>query len=360
MARARLGPLVIDLRGKLGNSVFDNYKGIHIVRALPSYTTNPQSTHQSDVRSALAEFVNAWRGLPLDKKQLWTQMITKFPRLDESDARMNRGGLITVPRGPFSGYNAFIACNMNRYTSGYSPVTDILEDAPINAEVPEAIKNLSATKAGRVITVAWEYINPGPREERLEIWIRSIDAGIHPQLIYSEDRNADGNTDISTVRKTSGIDVELPNGVYQLQAMIVNQYGLTSQPSELVYIQLGGEDVFTYFSTRQQVVNLNNVVADIAWTTLDLSSLIPAGAHTAILLMEHTNNVAGGAPSYFAARKDATQAGACKGLITPATNAQGGTPFICPITTDRKIDYMVDITAPMDVDVDVYLIGYIE
>lgn len=360
MARAVLGPLIQDLRGRLGNQVFDNYKGVHVVRSLPTVTTNPQSYHQTVVRTALSQFIIAWRSLTLSQKQAWEQVAAKLIRGKESDARMNRGGLISVPRGPFSAYNAFIALNLNRYLYGYSVLTDVLTDAPNNMTLPEPLLNFSAVVVARTITASWQYINPGPLTQRLGIWIKSNDAGIHPQLIYTEARNANGSASFTEARKTSGITVDLPNGVYQLQAIIVDNNGLTTSPSELVFVQLGGADVFTYFATRQTVLALANVVADVAWTEIDLSALIPAGAHTAILAAEGIVNVAGGQPAVVEFRRDATQGAAHRYPIAGGLAALPGGGFSCPLTSARKIEYFINIAAPMDMAVNVFLVGYIE
>lgn len=361
MARAILSALLGDLRGKIGNMVFDNYKGVHIVRSMPTVTTNPQSAHQTDLRTAMAVFVQAWRGLTLQQKQLWIQVGCEFIRGLESDAKLNTGGLITVPRGPFSGYNAFIACNMNRYTSGYSLITDVLETAPLAQEKPAPLKSFSAVVGGRTITASWTYITPGPLDERLEIWIKSVPAGIHGQLIYTEARNADGSKDITQARKTSGILVDLPNGVYQLQAMIVNKYGLTTAPSELVFVQIGAEDMFTYLAVREKIINLMALAAGVPDTDLDLSLFIPAGAHTAILearLYVATTNPGGTAGLHL--YKSAAQGDAihlqCQMDDYTMHNDNGH----CPIDTARHIRYLVDFSSLSgNVDVEVWLLGYI-
>lgn len=234
MARIVLGGFINDIRGSVGGFVFDNYSGVHIVRSKPSFTTNPQSPAQSNVRAAMQAFVTKWKSLTQAEHDAWEQMRSEFPAGGESDAKLSRGGLITVPRGPFTAWNAFLACNMNRYLSGYSLLTDILIAPPIGFSKPEPLKTVSATAGIGEVTFCWEYITPGPRNERLEVWIKSVDAEVHPQLIYTEARNADGCTVITSVRGKGGIPLTPTPGTYRLQAMVVSQYGLTSQPSELV------------------------------------------------------------------------------------------------------------------------------
>lgn len=351
-----------DLRGKVGNVVFDNYCGVHIVRSMPAYINNPQSAYQTYARAAMTVFVQAWKNLTLDQKQLWRVLAVDFIRGKESDARMNRGGLISLPRGPFSGYNLFIACNMNRYMSGYAPLTDILEDAPISKAKPEPLKTFSVSKAGRTLTPAWEYITPGPLNERLEIWIRSIDAGVHPQLIYTEARNADGSTDIVHIRKTGGAWSYLPNGVYQLQCQIVNEYGLVSPPSELVYIQLGGADTFTYLPARLNVFTLNNQAVSIPDTDVDLSATIPAGAHAAIVVLTmYTTAIGTAGTKSFQLYNSLAQGDALRILQDNSQNDLEGKQAHIPLSSDRHMRYSythagVGGTTTLALD----LLGYIE
>jgi hypothetical protein len=315
------------------------------------------------VRTALAVFVEAWRGLTLDQKNVWAQLASGMIKGKESDARMNRGGLISVPRGPFSGYNAYIACNLNRYTYGYSVLTDILEDAPLGRALPEPLLSFAVTKAGRELTAAWTYINPGPLEERLGIWIRSVDAGIHPQMIYTEARNADGSTVIAEARRTSGIDVTLPNGVYQLQAIIVNQYGLTTAPSELVLIQLGGADVFTYFAVREPILNLDNQVTPLGPIRIELSALIPDGAHSAIVLVQISQVTAGTAgAATLRVRKDLFQGASIVLEVnrSPTVPNMKSDCAIMGIHSNRTIEYDMDYSGDAQYDLDIYLLGYVE
>lgn len=362
MARAVLGPILQDLRGKLGNAVYDNYKGVHIVRSMPSYINNPQSEHQILARAAMTAFVEAWKGLTLDQKQLWNVLSVDFIRGKESDARMNRGGLISLPRGPFSGYNTFIACNMNRYSSGYSAIDEILEDAPIGKAKPDPVSETIIGKTGRQITYGFNFTVEEPREERVVVWIRSIDAGIHPQIIYTEARD-DGNTiSITEAKKTSGIWVTLPNGVYQLQTQITNQYGLTSPPSELMFIQLGGADTYTYLTPRVQVLDLNAQAGNVGITDIDLSGEVPEGAHSAIILAEIIPTALGGAGlNELLLCKSAAQ-GVCVVVtnIQPQ-NDQNFETAIMAITSDRKIRYAFNFSgAPAAFDLNVWLLGYIE
>ena len=238
MARATLGPLLNTLSGKLGNGVVTNSKGLFSVRAMPKSVKNPHSHEQSHSRAALAVFVEAWRDLTIGQKRLWIQVANQMRHGQESDASVSRGDLIMVPRGPFSAYSAFITCNMNRYMYRYSDLDDVLTAAPIKKPILEPLLTFWASFAGVTITPEWTYITPGAVDAMLGIWLKSSEAGIHPQLAYTEPRNADGNVPLTSARGANGYPVDLPNGVYSVQAIIVDQYGFTTAPSQLVSVKV--------------------------------------------------------------------------------------------------------------------------
>jgi len=360
MARVILGPLINDIRGSIGNQVFDNYNGVHIVRAKPSYITNPQSAQQSKVRLSTATFVSAWQSLTLAQQQAWCEVAHTFPTGKESDAKLSRGGLVTVPRGPFSAWNAFLACNMNRYMSGYSTITDVLIVPPVGLSLPEPLKSVSATSSTGSITFSWTYINPGPKNERLEVWIKSNDALVHPQMIYTEARNADGSVTITSVRSRGGLYIVPPRGTYRLQAQIVDKYGRTSQPSELVLTRILGDDMFTYLSDPVLVLNLTGVVAPVARTPLSLAAQIPAGAHSAILRIQIQQTAFGAAGNKLATYRDAV-------VTIPQMEVQSDTAAnivvedegLQPIDTARAIEYGIACGAASTLTCKIYLIGYI-
>ena len=238
MARATLGPLLNTLSGKLGNGVVTNSKGLFSVRAMPKSVRNPQSHEQSHSRAALAVFVEAWRGLTVNQRRFWVHLAAQMRRGQASDASVSRGDLITVPRGPFSAYSAFITCNMNRYMYRYSDLDDVIVIAPLIRPLIEPLLTFTVGFAGVTITATWTYITPGPLDQRLGIWLKSAEAGIHPQLIYTEARNANGNVPLTSARGANGNSIDFPNGVYYLQAIIVDQYGFTTAPSQLVPVKV--------------------------------------------------------------------------------------------------------------------------
>lgn len=365
MARAVLGPILTDLRGKLGTSVFDNYKGIHVVRSMPSVIVNPQSEYQTFARDALSAFVTAWKNLTLAQKQAWSQIACQMIKGQESQGKRDRGCLIPVSRGPFSAYNAFVSCNLNRHSSGFSDLDEVLETAPDNIVLPEPLKSFSATVTDHGITASWEYVNPGPRFERLEIWIKSTGAKVHRQLLYTEARNADGSVELTSARGRLGTWIAFPPGVYSLQARIVNKDGFPTAPSELAFVQIGGAEMFTYLATRLNILNLPDVRANIAYTQIDLSATIPEGAHSAMISVEATAHAGAAAQiCNVHIRKDVA---AGDTFIHGVHAGNANTLVLCesstvPITIGRQLEYAVTDHpgAALGVGLQVYLIGYIE
>lgn len=360
MARIVLGPLVNDIRGSVGNQVFDNYNGVHVIRAKPSVINNPQTEAQMFVRFVLSILTVEWQNLDLDEQLAWKQLTIYFPQGKASDAKLSSGGLITTPRGPFSGWNCFLANNMNRFISQYPVVPAVLTFPPIGEEMPEPVRNLSAVAATGKITVSWTYLLPGPSTDYLQIWIKSVDAMVHGQVIYTIPKNANGSYTITQVKSRGGLWITPPRGTYKLQAQIIDENGFVSAPSRLVQVRIKGDDVFTYLASPTNVLSLPGQVASIARTVLDLSTFIPAGAHSAILRCNMVTAVGATLGDQLRLYRDAVPIQSAMNL----TNGQALATVIdeegvVPISTTRTIDYVFDQGAGNTTDLYIYLVGYI-
>jgi hypothetical protein len=70
MARIDLSPLVSDVRGKVGDTVFSKWKGTNYIRTRVT-PANPNTTAQQNVRDAMARLVSIWQELDADLKAAW-------------------------------------------------------------------------------------------------------------------------------------------------------------------------------------------------------------------------------------------------------------------------------------------------
>jgi hypothetical protein len=271
--------------------------------------------------------------------------------------------LIKKKKGPYSPSNMFLLINENRYKAGLAVFTDILRDAPLGRPRPEALRTVSAVVAGNNIEFSWTLITNVPKTDRLILWIRSINAKIHPQVAGNAPCFPAGTFTISTVRAISGIPISIPPGVYELQAQTVNDYGKTGVVSELLRLRVGPDNLTpVFYSPRQTLVALPLVAADIPWTTVSVAGIVPPQANGLIIYAE----IFGIGPNInsatLAIRKAATQ-GPCIQLVslpfiqTPQPKANNG---IVPITDPLTFDYSVLGVLPLNAyGINIFAIGYI-
>lgn len=70
MAKISLSPLVVDIRNKIGDTVFSKWKGINYVRSRVD-PSNPNTENQQEVRNALKVLVLMWQALGGVHKICW-------------------------------------------------------------------------------------------------------------------------------------------------------------------------------------------------------------------------------------------------------------------------------------------------
>jgi hypothetical protein len=341
------------------------YRGIPVVRKAPTVVTNPNSTNQSKVRTAVGYFGGIWKTILSTDKDSWEHFARTQISAVDSEKKVYRGAVIKPPQGPLHGFNAFIQCNMNRYMSGLSLIDDAQLIAPIGLPRPDPITSLTVLQSGYGFDVAWTTSDPNPKTDRIEIWLRNISGMIHTQMIATANVIPNGTVTISTVRGASGIAITPPPGLYMVQAQIINDKGLASTPSEIIYYYAPGDDVFTWLTPRVLMLNLPGILANIAWTTLGIGALVPVGAHSIIATMDTKRTGVGGTlrdSGYFQVRRDVTQDVCMRqktlrnvGAGVPADSEQG----IIPVTSSRTFQYNYVLTFAGSCDITMYLIGYI-
>jgi len=103
MATVKLGPMVVEARGKIGGSVFSRNKGGGYVRAYAN-PTNPQSGRQQIVRGYMATLQAYWRDTcTADERDGWESLAA------ETDFSNRVGDQIRI-----SGLNLFLRTNTLR------------------------------------------------------------------------------------------------------------------------------------------------------------------------------------------------------------------------------------------------------
>jgi hypothetical protein len=367
MAKFIPGPLVSSISGTVGQVVFSSYKGVGVIRKLPASVFNPNSPAQTAARTAASYISQQYANLqPIDDGS-WEAEAAAINK----ERKGNAGGpgchdsIMKGHTGPMSGFNAFLLRNYNRYSAGITPYTQILTNPNLGVPRPEGLATTQAVVVNNTIVFSWTLITNVPKLDRLKLWIRSIDAHIHVQLIATAPCFPAGSITISTVRSVSGIPITLPPGRYNLQAKVTDINGRESVDSEVITVRLGPDNFNqVYFAPRTLLVNLPNLAAAIPWTTLSVAGLVPPNANAIIVYTEIETFLAGLAGTYaiINLRKDVTQGISLQRQITG--NAPAIVPVsdsgIIPLTSTLSFDYQV--TKSVDVttyNARVYLIGYV-
>jgi hypothetical protein len=107
MARVTYGALVVDLAGSIGGTTFQKNSSGAIARSRAYTPVNP-SVLQSDRQLALCRFVALWPSLTVIQKTAWNDLAA-------AHLKINDWGVSSR----VSGYQWFIAYNLNGYTQGY-------------------------------------------------------------------------------------------------------------------------------------------------------------------------------------------------------------------------------------------------
>lgn len=111
MAKLLFTAFLADARGKLNGSVFSKNRGGAYVRTKVT-PTNPQTSYQSLVRSRLANFSAAWRGLSESVRAQWNASVSTF-------ARTNVFGAQKL----LSGHQLYVGLNSQIEAAGGSAIT---------------------------------------------------------------------------------------------------------------------------------------------------------------------------------------------------------------------------------------------
>lgn len=139
MALIRPGPMVSDLRGSVGGTVFSRNRSGLYVRGRVS-PTNPNSITQQQARAFMTQATQAWNSLTAIQRAGWNSYAGSVVR--------------TNPLGDsftWSGQQAFVATNCMRYQVGLATLTT----APVvNSAGPTITPTMSVTAGSTTLTVS--------------------------------------------------------------------------------------------------------------------------------------------------------------------------------------------------------------
>jgi len=118
MALVTLGPLVGQVSGRLGATIFSHNKGGPYVRN-GSIPTNPNTTYQQNIRANLANRSQEWAGLTDTQRMAWGAWAVENP------VRNRLGKAVQL-----SGQQSYIQLNHRLQQSGSTLITDPPVEAP--------------------------------------------------------------------------------------------------------------------------------------------------------------------------------------------------------------------------------------
>lgn len=231
MARIKLGPNIVDIRGKVGEVVYSVWKaGVAYCRKTAAIIANPKSLRQGQVREFVAQYATKWyTTLTAAQRNGWNELAQRLAGLADG----SQGGILNmVPKigGIMSGQNAYIAFNVRAKLSGVAGG----DDAPLGEDQPTAPTGVSAVYLAGTLTVTWT--EPAIKETgyKVAVWFRSHEKTYHKQ---SEGAYAISPAAMTQAESAGGVKmlftVAAPfNSIVQLQT--VNPSGWASPGSEAV------------------------------------------------------------------------------------------------------------------------------
>lgn len=111
MAVVKLGPLINDIRGSIGELTYANWRGQTVVKKKAPKVTNPSTEAQARVRRALTEISKKWRQLPPGLKAAWDSYARSIAPGGKNEKQAS-GQLRPYQREMMTGFNAMCAANL--------------------------------------------------------------------------------------------------------------------------------------------------------------------------------------------------------------------------------------------------------
>ena len=242
MARIKLGAILQDIRGQLGDqAVYGTWKsGIHWIRQAATAVHNPNTISQAIVRGLMAAKTKEWsKTLTVEQRGAWNAYATNG---FGGGAGIGEGSSLDIIKrntGKYSGLNAFVMTSNKLVAAGMVPVVA----APIGATPPSMPKNVEQAPAAN--TVVWVEPDVFKLGAFSVIWAKPLKGReFHPQIIgYAQ--AGSGILPITSIKGPDGIEIFplLPVGYKILvQGLTVDTDGTFSGPSNVGVVTIqGGE-----------------------------------------------------------------------------------------------------------------------
>ena len=179
MAKIKLGPNVLDMRGRIGQLVYSIWKGgTSYVRQAVEVVRNPSSPGQNKVRALIRILSSLWKALPESNQAQWGVVAQSGATRKNSEGGIR--ALIRTPNGKMTGFNAFIVANELARSVG---ATTTIEAPQGHVPAPNSPPDLALAFDGDKITVTWSDIEGVMPSQFVRVWIYSEQRKFHRQMI---------------------------------------------------------------------------------------------------------------------------------------------------------------------------------
>ncbi len=249
MARFTLSGLISDVRGKLGGTIFSNWKGIQYMRVASSMLGNAQTHEQQYIREQFADSVALWRTMTQIQKAEWEEYAQSLGSASSSEAQVGLKSIIPRKSRIQSGMNAFIGANQMVLRAGY-PRRVLTPIQPNPAGVDFSTVTATPGTGYTIGLLKPEHCKPGAMTKAV-IWQKLDRAGAHAHIIGMTDVTDEcpaipvgQDMIVDKVRVGTGHTVEevpiadlLPISMW-VQMVVVSSDGQKGVFSELFYLNL--------------------------------------------------------------------------------------------------------------------------
>ena len=293
MAKIKLAPHLLDIRGTLGGAIYKCWRGIHILGAARVTTALQDTEYQKQVRGALTRFSALW-GTSLNdiERAQWTAFAQKLCDIHPPDKPFLRGVIIPRRKSSGTGYHTFVGYNVFFQSMDVFDPAGGLDVPPPDSDIPVPILSGVQFVGGRIQF----FITPSfAHTEKLycRVWIKGNSNKTFCYRTLEGDLEWVSGTASQWVQLTTrrtlvgGVVTEklfmtdpTPSNLYSIQAVFMDESGRISVPSEIVtgkviaggvnmkYVDRGDPAAYDFDQTV--------LVTDGAWHDLNLSSIVPA------------------------------------------------------------------------------------
>lgn len=231
MARIKLGAILQDIRGQLGDqAVYGAWKSnVHWIRQAATSVHNPNSAKQGVVRQLLSQYTKQWGVLSTAQQGAWNAYATNGYGGGAGTGEGSALDIIKRNTGTYTGINAYLMTNAKLVEAGLAPTNT----APVGLTPPSQPQTLACAVWPTVTWVAPTVVKAGAK---VLVWIAPKNGKeFHPQFTVSALATALTAT-ITTIKGPDGLDVFaiLPAGFkVLLQAYTLDTDGTFSAPSNI-------------------------------------------------------------------------------------------------------------------------------